>query len=295
MTTVFTILLDDLASGEPILQKAALFKISRLDSAAFQRVAKMIVHGGWSIEDRILDVVFEIQKRRGLAEKEGREEPSDIQNFGSKTLADALADWTSADVRIKLAMLKQAAELPSLVSIKLRMLALKDENPVVRLEAENIKEAKEAPPKPDEAAIDALIEQLASENQLPPNEDPFRGERRVLVVDDSKTVQHIMKESLSPHATVGQALSSSEALTLVEKDPYDIIFLDISMPDKSGLDLLGELRDRGVKSAIILMSSLDSRHIIQTAFLLGANYFISKNKMAKILKTDKLREILRRF
>jgi CheY-like chemotaxis protein len=291
---VFANILDDLASGEPILQKAALFKIGRFEPVPFQQIAKMIFSGRWTIDEWILKQVFEMQKPKSTSQTKAQEEKYNLQDFANKTKEEVLDDWKNADTRIKLAMLKRAAEVPTWISIRLRKMALLDESALVRLEAENIDLGKKKPLEMDDAEVDALIEKLASENPFPHVDDPFK-EKHALIVDDSKTVQHIMKDYLSPHLTVAQAFTSAEALMLVQKVYYDIIFLDIAMAGKSGLDLLGEFRDRGIKSAIIVVSSLSSRHIIQTAFLLGANYFIPKKNMAKILKTDRIHEVLNRF
>jgi CheY-like chemotaxis protein len=290
----FSMLLDDLAGGEVILQKASLIKISRLDNASFQNFAKMLFNGPRHFDESILDLVFEIRKRTSLAKEEAREATYSLQDFAIKTRDEILADWKSADVRIKLEMLKYAAQSPVWISFGLFKIAREDENALVRLEAENMDEAKRKPVEMNETAKEALIEKLAAENLRPRSDKPLK-ERRALVVDDSKTVQHILKAHLSPHISIGQAFSAAEASSLVEKEFFDIIFLDICMPDRSGLDLIDEFRNHHLKSAIVVMSSLDSRHIIQTAFMLGANYFVSKNKLGEIMRANKILELLNRF
>jgi CheY-like chemotaxis protein len=294
MEKVFSMLLDDLASGELVLQKAALIKISRFDDADFQSIVKLIFNGPRRLDAKVLNLVLEIRKNRSLEQKEPQKEVFDLEKVVSKSEDEILADWKSAGVRIKLAMLKHASQFPSAISSRLCAIALKDASPLVRLEAENISETKKEPEEMDEAAIDELIEEYARDNPFLVKDKPLK-EMRALIVDDSKTIQRIIKEYLTPHLHVMQAFSAAEALMLVEMNSFNIIFLDISMPDKDGLDLLGELRDRGVESAIVIMSALDSRHIIQTSFALGANYFISKNKMANMLKTNKMLAVLNRL
>lgn len=67
---------------------------------------------------------------------------------------------------------------------------------------------------------------------------------RILLVDDHAILRaglcRILKEDL--HAEVGEAAHAADALTQLEAAPWDLILLDISLPGRSGLDLLPDVR-----------------------------------------------------
>ncbi|MBO5551971.1 MAG: response regulator, partial [Lachnospiraceae bacterium] len=66
--------------------------------------------------------------------------------------------------------------------------------------------------------------------------------KKVLVVDDMQTVLDQAKELLKGIFEVNTALSTSEALKLMEEDIPDIILCDINMPDTDGFALLDSIR-----------------------------------------------------
>ncbi|MEW5841218.1 response regulator [Nitrososphaera sp.] len=69
---------------------------------------------------------------------------------------------------------------------------------------------------------------------------------RILIVDDSHDITDLMVKVL---ATVGHEVVSSdngrEGLAMITRDRFDLIFLDIAMPDFSGLDVIDELVKSG--------------------------------------------------
>lgn len=67
---------------------------------------------------------------------------------------------------------------------------------------------------------------------------------RTIIIDDERLARAEVKRALSnyPEFTVlGEASNVDEAITLIEQEQVDLIFLDIHMPEKSGFDLLEEL------------------------------------------------------
>jgi two-component system LytT family response regulator len=67
---------------------------------------------------------------------------------------------------------------------------------------------------------------------------------RILIVDDERLARQHLRELLDPYAgieIVGEASGVSEAISLVEEELPEVVFLDISMPPESGFDLLPHL------------------------------------------------------
>ncbi len=76
---------------------------------------------------------------------------------------------------------------------------------------------------------------------------------RVLIADDHSVVREGLKQILKKLDTaifIDEAKNGDEAFNKMEKQDYDLVILDISMPGKSGLDILKELKDKKEKANI---------------------------------------------
>jgi two-component system invasion response regulator UvrY len=102
---------------------------------------------------------------------------------------------------------------------------------------------------------------------------------KVLIVDDHAIVRRGTRELLSeefPDATFAEAASGEEAVTLAEETAYDLVILDISMPGRGGMDALRELRQRGVKSPVLVLSQhAEEQYAIRT-LRAGAQGYLTK-------------------
>src|SRR5690606_34131419 len=79
-----------------------------------------------------------------------------------------------------------------------------------------------------------------------------------LVVDDDALIRSVLKASLGHLGfTVAEAGNGVEALAAAEHTYFDVIFMDIVMPEKDGLATTLELRTRGVTSIIIAITAHD--------------------------------------
>jgi len=82
---------------------------------------------------------------------------------------------------------------------------------------------------------------------------------RVLIIEDeeriSAAIAHTLKQK---NYEVDCVEDGNDGLMLAEKGIYDIIILDIMIPGKSGLELLKELRNRGITTPVLLLTALDS-------------------------------------
>jgi len=80
---------------------------------------------------------------------------------------------------------------------------------------------------------------------------------RVLVADDHAVVRHGLKQILSEEPDileVGEAGSVAEALRLGREAEWDVVILDITMPDGSGLDILRELKHQKPQLPVLVLS-----------------------------------------
>jgi two-component system KDP operon response regulator KdpE len=114
----------------------------------------------------------------------------------------------------------------------------------------------------------------------------------VLVVDDEPPIRRFLRTSL---AAVGHRVITAEdgagALAVLGSEKPDLIILDLGLPDKSGLDIIGEIRKLSPVPIIVLSARDDERSKVE-ALDLGADDYISKPfGMAEL--TARLRAALR--
>lgn len=81
---------------------------------------------------------------------------------------------------------------------------------------------------------------------------------RVMVVDDEKEVADAYALRLKGVADVSVAYGGANALSAVdESDPPDVVLLDRRMPDRSGDDVLAELRDYDMRTRVVMVTAID--------------------------------------
>lgn len=103
--------------------------------------------------------------------------------------------------------------------------------------------------------------------------------RRVLVVDDNAVNLEIAAETLSASgAEVDSAAGGAEAMDLIAKAKYDLILLDLSMPDVDGLTVGRAVRasDNNATTALVLFTASDASEAAQAARELQAKGLVSK-------------------
>ena len=102
---------------------------------------------------------------------------------------------------------------------------------------------------------------------------------RVAVVDDHQLVRIGLKqiiESQPDFTWAGEAKTGREALTLLRGTPCDVLLLDLSLPDMSGLDVLKSARIRHPKLAVLVISGYPERQFGINVLRAGAKGFIGK-------------------
>jgi two-component system KDP operon response regulator KdpE len=98
----------------------------------------------------------------------------------------------------------------------------------------------------------------------------------VLVVDDEPPIRRFLKTSLAAaDYRVVEAADAAGALRALAAEKPDLLILDLGLPDKSGLDLISELR-RGAAPPIIVLSARDDECSKVEALDRGADDYIAK-------------------
>ncbi|HSB73459.1 MAG TPA: response regulator transcription factor [Candidatus Methylomirabilis sp.] len=102
---------------------------------------------------------------------------------------------------------------------------------------------------------------------------------RIVIVDDHTVVRRGLKQILSEEsdmAVVGEAHNAQDMLTLVRKQACDVIVADISMPGRSGLDVLKELKQDRPKLPVLVLSMHPEDQYAVRALKLGASGYMTK-------------------
>ena len=103
---------------------------------------------------------------------------------------------------------------------------------------------------------------------------------RVAIVDDHVVVRAGLKHLLSEEVditVVALAGTGREALEIVRLDIVDVILLDISLPDQSGIDTLAAIKARAPSLAVLMVSGYPEQQYATTVIRQGAAGFIAKD------------------
>lgn len=103
-------------------------------------------------------------------------------------------------------------------------------------------------------------------------------ELRILICDDSILARKQLSEAIDfiGKCTVQQAVDGIEASELLKKEHYNIIFMDLCMPNMDGMEVLKQVAGIKPKPYIVVVSSFCTREAIVEALGYGASDFIQK-------------------
>lgn len=100
----------------------------------------------------------------------------------------------------------------------------------------------------------------------------------LLCIDDEPLFLDVFKTRLEqePDLAVTTAATATDALDLLNRQYFDAIIADYSMPDMDGLSLLREVRSRGGQSVFVVATAKRLAHIARDALNTGADYYLQK-------------------
>src|ERR1051326_3932884 len=102
---------------------------------------------------------------------------------------------------------------------------------------------------------------------------------RILLADDHAVVRHGLKQILADEfkrATFGEARNAQEALNLVWKESWDVAILDITMPGRSGLEVLKEIKKSRPKLPVLVLSMHPEDQFAVRILKIGASGYMTK-------------------
>ena len=104
---------------------------------------------------------------------------------------------------------------------------------------------------------------------------PARG--RILIVDDEEDIRESLETLLTLEGySVDMAVNGTAGLDRMGQTAYDLVLLDLMMPDMSGMEVLAEVRQRDRETPIFLITAYGSIDVAIKALKAGANDYFSK-------------------
>ena len=111
---------------------------------------------------------------------------------------------------------------------------------------------------------------------------------KIIVVDDHAVVRRGLiqiLESMREVNSVSEASSGNELIELLKEDEYEVVVLDISMPGKSGLDVLKEIKAIKQNISVLILSIHPEEQYAVRALKAGASGYITKDSAPEELVT----------
>ena len=101
----------------------------------------------------------------------------------------------------------------------------------------------------------------------------------ILVVEDEEYIRDLYKRQLEIAGyAVDVAINGKQALDMIAKTPYEVILLDVMMPELTGIDVLKkiDLKKNNPTLKVVMLTNLGQDDIIKQAFELGAAGYLIK-------------------
>ena len=103
------------------------------------------------------------------------------------------------------------------------------------------------------------------------------GKLRVLIADDEEGVRESLRLILSVDDDILSVPDGEQAMEAVNRQgPFDLILLDIKMPKRDGLDVLRQVKAKGLSTPIVMLTAYQSVELAKEAVKLGASDYVVK-------------------
>ncbi|HEO2818572.1 TPA: response regulator transcription factor [Streptococcus agalactiae] len=99
---------------------------------------------------------------------------------------------------------------------------------------------------------------------------------KILLIEDDLSLSNSVFDFLDDFADVMQIFDGEEGLYEAESGVYDLILLDIMLPEKNGFQVLKELREKGITTPVLIMTAKESIDDKGQGFDLGADDYLTK-------------------
>ena len=99
---------------------------------------------------------------------------------------------------------------------------------------------------------------------------------KVLIVEDNKILLESVVEELNKHFETEKCEDGEEALYLVNQNIYDLVILDLMLPNINGFDILKKMRVNNIDTPVLILTAKETLDDKVEAFTIGANDYLTK-------------------
>lgn len=102
--------------------------------------------------------------------------------------------------------------------------------------------------------------------------------KRVLIVDDASFIRLALKTMLEKHGfeVVGEAENGAIGVKKYEQLQPDLITMDITMPEMTGIEALKAIKQMNPKAKVVMVSAMGQESFVKEAIINGASHFLIK-------------------
>ena len=111
---------------------------------------------------------------------------------------------------------------------------------------------------------------------------------RVIIADDHAIVRQGLKQILSETDNIsvtGEAETGLQAIKIVRENVFDVMLLDISLPDKSGIEVLKQIKKEQPKLTVLMLSMHTEHEFAVRSLKAGASGYLNKQSAPSQLVT----------
>src|SRR5664279_2864080 len=120
-----------------------------------------------------------------------------------------------------------------------------------------------------------MPEAIVSRSAPPREETASQGS--VLIIDDEAAIRESLQTLLELEGyEVDTANDGTEGLARLADRPYDLVLLDFAMPERNGIEILQDIRERDSELAVVMITAYGTVENAVNAMQAGANNFIQK-------------------
>jgi CheY-like chemotaxis protein/anti-sigma regulatory factor (Ser/Thr protein kinase) len=101
--------------------------------------------------------------------------------------------------------------------------------------------------------------------------------KKILIVEDDRATRYLLNRTLKPEGyTVVSAVDGDKGLRQMRKQAFDLVLLDVWMPRMNGLEMLSKMREEGLTTKVVVLTSDDTPETLLRAVREQAFQYISK-------------------
>lgn len=116
--------------------------------------------------------------------------------------------------------------------------------------------------------------------------------KRILVIDDEDIIIKSCVRSLTPEGyIVDTALSGREGLEIFKKNQYDLVIVDLKMPEMNGIEVMKQIQKIHPEQRIIIMTGYDTIEHVVESISSGATHYLEK-PFTPITLLERVKEVI---